>query len=97
MVHDNIILDKSCFDLPLDMASRTHYSGRMGQRKGRVSKMDRKQMYFKKKNRQQVDDEINTLTEECTKVFLTRASTFTRINGNVSYICDKRLQNVHIV
>ena len=27
----------------------------------------------------------------------TRASTFTRINGNVSCICDKRLQNLHIV
>ena len=26
-----------------------------------------------------------------------RASTFTRINGNVSCICDKRLQNLHIV
>ena len=26
-----------------------------------------------------------------------RASTFTRINGNVSCLCDKRLQNLHIV
>ena len=26
-----------------------------------------------------------------------RASTFTRINGNVSFLCDKRLQNLHIV
>ena len=28
---------------------------------------------------------------------LGRASTFTRINGNVSCICDKRLQNLRIV
>ena len=50
------------------MSSGMNFGYRTGQNKGRYSKTGRKQLYFKKKNAQNVDDEINTLNEKCSVV-----------------------------